>query len=193
MSPKRTILQGVVALLLTSMSLMAAGADLREVVVEKQDDRYKLRSETWFDADRDALYRILTDYEQFRKFTTAFVESRNVEPDEFGRPGFYTRMQGCVLMFCKSYIRAGHLILTPISDIIAVVDPELSNFKYARERWQLFPDGDGTLLIYTFEMEPDFWIPPLIGPYVVKRTLRNGGVNAVDRIEALAQGREPEF
>ena len=172
---------------------MAAGADIREVVVEKEDDGYKLRSETWFDADRDALYRILTDYEQFRKFTTAFVESHNVEPDEFGRPGFYTRMEGCVLMFCKSYIRAGHLVLTPISDIVAVADPELSNFKYARERWQLFPDGDGTLLIYTFEMEPDFWIPPLIGPYVVKRTLRNGGVNAVDRIEALAQGREPEF
>lgn len=185
--------QSIFACILLTWSMAVGGAELRDVVVEKSDERYKLRSETFLAADRESLYRILTDYDQFTKFTSTFAEARNVEPDKQGRPRFYTRMEGCVLLFCKSYIRAGHLELTPTSDIIAIVDPELSNFKYARERWQLIPDGDGTLLIYTFEMEPDFWIPPLIGPYVVKRTLRNGGNDAVDRIEALAQGREPEL
>jgi len=35
-------------------------------------------------------------------------------------------------------------------------------------------------------------VPPVIGPYYIKRTLRDGGRDAVDRIEALAQGREPK-
>lgn len=184
-------LAAVFVALLISAPLTAA--DLREVVVEKEKARYKLRSETYFDADVESLYRVLTDYDLFGKISSTFVEARNIEPDEQGRPRFYTRMEGCVLLFCKSYIRSGHLVLTPMSDIVAIVDPELSNFKFARERWQFIEDGDGTLLIYTFEMEPDFWIPPVVGPFVVKRALRRGGADAVDRIEALAQGREPEL
>lgn len=189
----RATLRGVVACVCLLFAGPSIGADLREVVVEKENDRYKLRSETYFDADRESLFRVLADYDQFRKFTSTFVEARNIEPDEQGRPRFYTRMEGCVLLFCKSYIRSGYLELTPVSDIVAIVDPELSNFKYARERWEFIEDGDGTLLIYTFEMEPDFWIPPIVGPFVVKRALRRGGTDAVDRIEALAQGKEPEL
>jgi hypothetical protein len=36
-------------------------------------------------------------------------------------------------------------------------------------------------------MEPDFFIPPLIGPWYLKRTLSQGGVRAVTRIERLAR------
>jgi hypothetical protein len=40
---------------------------------------------------------------------------------------------------------------------------------------------------YRLEMEPDFWVPPLIGPWYLKRTLSHGGVRAVSRIERLAR------
>jgi hypothetical protein len=32
----------------------------------------------------------------------------------------------------------------------------------------------------------------VIGPYIMKRVLRRGGTDAVDRIEALAQGKTPK-
>ena len=75
--------------------------------------------------------------------------------------------------------------------VVAVTDPERSNFKLATERWQLRPEKGGTLLIYEFDMEPDFWVPPVIGPFYIKRALMSGGSRAVERIEALATGREP--
>ena len=37
-------------------------------------------------------------------------------------------------------------------------------------------------------MVPDFWVPPVIGPFFIKRALQSGGEKAVDRIEALAKG-----
>jgi hypothetical protein len=37
------------------------------------------------------------------------------------------------------------------------------------------------------DMEPDFWLPPFVGPWFLKRTLLLGGVSAVERIEELAQ------
>ncbi len=165
---------------------------MRDVQVVLRDERYHLFSETYLDVSRAALYEVLTDFEQFEKFTSAIVEARNTEPDENGQPGFYTRMEGCVLLFCKSLIRNGYLILIPGLEIIAISIPEESDFKYSRERWQLIDFGNGTIMIYDFEMEPAFWVPPVIGPYVIQRALRSGAERAVDRIEKLAKAVEDE-
>jgi len=177
---------------LLCLAFPARGADLRDVSVEHVDDRYHLVSRAWFDASREDLFRVLTDYDRFHKFTSAFVETRDLAPDDAGRPQFFTRMEGCVLMFCKSMRRTGYLLLKPHREIVAIAYPETSDFHYSRERWRLEPEGDGTLMTYEFEMEPAFWVPPVIGPFLIKRELREGGIDAIDRIEAIAQGREPK-
>ena len=176
----------IVAVLLLLQGLTAVAAELRDVVVKKEGDRYHLTSTTYFEATQSQLYNTLIDFDKYPLFSSAFVEAENREPDEQGRPQFYTRMEGCAMLFCKTYIRVGYLELQPKFDIVAMVDPEESNFAYSRERWQLIPEGEGTLMIYDFEMEPGFWVPPIIGPYVIKRALRSGGSNAVNRIEAVA-------
>ena len=173
-------------------SFTSRSAELRDVQIELKDERYHLFSETYLDVSREALYGVLTDFEQFKKFTSAIVEARNTEPNEYGQPGFYTRMEGCVLLFCKSLIRNGYLILIPRLEIVAISIPEESDFKFSRERWQLIDFGDGTIMIYDFEMEPAFWVPPVIGPYVIQRALRSGAERAVDRIEKLAKAVEDE-
>ncbi len=167
-------------------------ADLRSVSVEQTESRYPLVSEAWFDAKREDLYRVLTNYDEFHRFTSAFVDTRNVEPDDEGRPRFYTRMEGCLLWFCKSFVRNGYLIEQRPHEIVAMSLPEESDFNYSRERWRLKDEDGGTLMIYDFEMEPSFWVPPVIGPFIIKRTLKAGGVDAIDRIEAIAQGKEPK-
>lgn len=174
------------------LPLAAGSADLRTVTVDLVDDRYHLESTAWFAVGRDKLYRTLTNYDLFEKFTSAFVETRNLPPDAQGRPRFYTRMEGCVLLFCKSMRRHGHLRLNPPHEIVAIADPDGSDFRYSRERWRLVEEDGGTLMTYNFEMEPAFWVPPVIGPFIIKRTLREGGIDAIDRIEAVAQGKEPK-
>ncbi len=184
-------LQAVVVLLLLQV-VPANSAELRDIVVEKIGDRYHLTSTTYFEASQSQLYKVLTDFEKYPLFSSAFVEAENREPDEKGRPGFYTKMEGCALMFCKTYIRVGYLELQPEHNIIAITDPEQSNFAYSRERWQLIPEGEGTIMIYHFEMEPGFWVPPLIGPYVIKRALKASGGAAVGRIETVALAYYPK-
>lgn len=181
-----------VAALLLLQGLPATAAELRKVLVEKDGDRYHLSSTTYFATTQSQLYHVLIDFDKYPLFASAFVEAENREPDEQGRPQFYTRMEGCVLLFCKAYVRVGYLELKPEYDIVAITDPEQSNFNYSRERWQLIPDGEGTILIYDFVMEPGFWVPPIVGPYVIKRALRSSGGSAVNRIEAVALGKLPE-
>lgn len=171
---------------------LAVPAEIRSIEVEREDDRYSLTSTVYFEASPDDLYRVLTDYDLFEQFSSAYVETRNMEQDEQGRPRFYARMQGCVLLFCRSFVREGYLLLTPKTEIVAIGEPGNSDFNYSRERWRLQREGEGTFMIYDFEMEPGFWVPPVIGPFVIKRSLRADGSDAINRIEALALGRTPE-
>jgi len=177
---------------LLAAAAAAAAADLRAISVVYEDDRYRLESEVWFEAGSEALYRVLTNFDDYERISSAFVEAYDVPPDEQGRPGFYTRMEGCLLFFCRSLERRGYLLLEPRRAIVAVTDPEQSDFKYCRESWRFEEDGEGTLLYYDFEMEPDFWVPPLIGPWIIKRTLEVDGRDAIGRIEAIALGRTPK-
>ena len=188
---RKTCLAGLCLVLSGALPFTASAADLKSIEVWKEGDRYHLISESLIGASQDALYAVLTDYEQFKHFTSAIVASNNVDAGEDGRPRFYTRMRGCVLLYCHTFVRRGYLLLIPKHDIVAVIDPEESDFEFSREQWQLISEGEDTLMIYQFEMEPGFWLPPYIGPFYLKRVLKSGSIRTIQRIEAIARGERP--
>ena len=77
----------IIAFLMTS--LPAGAAKLSGVEVELEDGRYRLTSKTHFDATESQLFSVLTNYDLFTQFTSAFAESKNREPEENGRPRGY--------------------------------------------------------------------------------------------------------
>jgi hypothetical protein len=186
------LLLSIIMVALLCVAAPAKSADLRSVTVDLEDGRYMLTSEAWLSVPPDALYRVLIDYDLFVKFSSYFIESRNLPPTVEGHPGFFTLTEACVLWFCKSFKRTGHLTFEAPFDIDAFVDPEVSDFEYSHETWRLAEKDGGTLMTYTFDMDPRFWVPPIVGPFLMKRALLKSGEDAITRIEAVAQGREPE-
>ena len=115
-------------------------------------------------------------------------ESRYLdEPAADGTPLVYTRMEGCMLWHCMTLERTERLETEAPGWIKSTALPEASNFKLATSEWVLEPHGAGTMMTYKLEMEPDFFVPPIIGPWYLKRTLSQGGLRAVTRIERLAR------
>ena len=174
-------------LLLVGAVLTAGAAEMRSVEVDRIDGRYIMRSEVHFAASVEAVYSVFANYDLSEQFSGAIVESRNIEPEEGGAPGFYVRNRGCVLFFCKSFERYGYVEREPFKVIRAKVDPERSDFHLSNESWRFESEGDGTVVTYDLEFEPKFWVPPVIGPYMIKRKLEDDGGDAVDRIESIAR------
>lgn len=172
-------------------SAPARGADLLDVSVEKEGDRYTMASRTYFEAPPEAVFEVLSDYDRFERISSIFEDVRFIAPAADGTPRAYTLVKGCVLFFCKTIERIEELHFTPPGRIVAEVEPEHSDFDYGRTEWRFLPSGSGTEVHYRMEMEPGFWVPPVIGPYIMKRSFRSDAVEALERIEALAQGREP--
>ncbi len=183
-------------LVVVSLALIATAAqaaDLRSVSIDRVDGVYTMHSVVWFDARIDAVYNVFLDWDLSEQFSSVVVEARNTGSDATGDRGFYTRNRACVLFFCKSVERYGAVEHEPLKFIRATVDAERSDFHLSNESWEFAEEQDGTLIVYRLEMRPKFWIPPVIGPYVLKRKMRNDGIEALDRIESIAQAWEPSL
>ena len=165
----------------------ATAAEMRSINVEHHKGRYTVSSEVWFDATLAQVFEVFRQWDLSTQFSSAIAESRDIAADEHGRPGYYVRNEGCLLFYCKSFVRQGHVELKINEELHAVANPELSDFKLSNETWTFVEENGGTVVTYRLLMEPDFWVPPGIGPYLIKRKFRNNGGDAIDRIEEIAQ------
>jgi hypothetical protein len=181
-------------LLLAAACYAPAGepATLRSIDVSRAKDRYQVVAYTHLDATPEAIYKVLLDFngDRYQRISAIYKESSYLPPDSDGTPLVYTRVEGCLMLFCRSMRRVERLEVVTPQFIRSKVVPERSDFKYALAEWTFEPEGSGTRLTYRMEIEPDFWLPPFVGPWFLKRTLLNGAPAAIDQIEVLAQGEQ---
>ena len=186
---------GWVALLLTgaALAMPLSAAVIHSLDVDREDGRYELVADTYLEAPAQAIFDVLVDYEDgaFGRISSVYKESDYLAPDEDGTPLVYTRMEGCLMFYCKSMERVERLEADAPNYIRTTAVPEESDFRYSRSEWELESVEGGTKVTYRLVMEPDFWVPPVVGPFVLKRTLMKGGTRAITRIEHLAKGLPP--
>ncbi len=166
----------------------ASAAELVSVSVERKGPRYFVESVSHYDASQRALMHVLLDYDNFHQVSSVFKEARYLAAADNGVRRGYTRVEGCVVFFCKSIERIDRIEVVDGPTIIATSEPEPDDFKYSRGSWRFDSADDARVTIhYSLEMEPGFWVPPIIGPYLMKRRLIDGAVDAMQRVEKRAQ------
>ena len=179
------------ALVVTMLALLAmqtaSGAQMRSVVLNTSNTWSTVASNQTSDATVDQVFEVFRTWDLSTEFSSAIVEARDEEADDQGRPQYYIRHKGCVLFFCLSFERNGYVELEKNEELRAYADPERSDFVKADETWTFEPDEGGTVVTYHLYMKPKFWVPPGVGPYFIKRKLKNDGGDAIDRIEVIAQ------
>lgn len=175
-----------------SWALLAIPASLDRVDVRHEDGRFHLEADSFLSAPPSAISAVLLDFEDdaYSQISEVYKESDYLEPDADGTPIVFTRVEGCLLVFCRSMSRVERLEVVSDTLIRSSVVPERSDFRYATSEWTLLPEDGGTRVSYRMALEPDFWMPPFIGPIFLRRVLLRGGIDAVERIEELAQEQQ---
>ena len=180
----------LLAVLLLLASGVATAAEMRSIDVRFEDGFYTLQSTAWFDAGLESTYEVFGTWDMSPEFSGAVVEARDIEPGADGRSGFFVLNRGCILFFCKSLKREGWVERERYTVLRAVADPERSDFEVCDETWTFVEADGGTIVNYHLNMRPGFWVPPGIGPYVIKHKLLRVVDGALDRIEVFAQERD---
>lgn len=185
---RRLRLFGLAALIAATA---ASTATIESLTVDDEDGIYRLHAETWLSASPESIQAVLTDYERFDRISSVYIEHGYLEPQPDGTPTVFTKMRGCVIRFiCRTLTRVERLEINEPTHIRTVTIPELSDFKHSVSEWRIEEDDSGSRMTYTLEMVPDFIVPWVIGPPLLKRKLESGGADAVDRIERLALAEE---
>jgi len=177
-----------VSLLLAILGMVygpVAGAlEINHVAVHKRGDVFRLEAETLVDAPPDFVYDVLTDFDHFHNLAAGMVATRYLEPDDQGGRLGYTEVASCVFVFCKRFEKVERIWATPKKSLVTVALPERSDFRVYATRWRVIEADGKTRLAFEASMQPDFWIPPLIGTWAVERKLR---------LTALEMGQVVEY
>ena len=151
--------------------------------------------EAWLEmqisAPSEKVYFMLTDFNRLSRLSDRITESRLVSGSS---PEYVVEIKstGCVLFFCKNLqqtqrvieIGDGHIM---VEDIIGK-----SDFAYADTLWHIRAHEDGTHIAFSTTMKPDFWLPPLLGPWLFKNKLLDETQSMIERIEALLAEKQHE-
>ncbi|HEX5339639.1 MAG TPA: hypothetical protein VFX47_02010 [Gammaproteobacteria bacterium] len=102
----------------------------------------------------------------------------------------YMETRACIGFFCRTLKQMQQFTELSSRDLVAVTLAQGSNVKQASSSWHLQADGKGTRLYWQTSLEPDFWVPPLIGSSLLRTTLLQQGERFMAGIERHS-GRFP--
>ena len=170
------------------MPLCALAGEILDVAVERFDQRYVVEIDARFAASPDRLRALLTDYSHLKRINDSIQRSEVIEVNSPLHHCVLTEADVCVAMFCKHIVQVQDVSVLPDGNILATVRPTRSDFSYGVARWDFWQEPNGTRMRFRSEIEPAFWVPPLIGPWLIQRALHAETLKSVNNLERLAEG-----
>jgi hypothetical protein len=164
----------------------AAAGQVYTALVTHQSGSYFVEVDTLTNAPEPAVRRLLTDYDHLGRVNSAIESSEILLERKAGDYQVRTVTKACVWFYCRRIRQVQNVIESQDGSITAVVIPEQSDFKHGYARINLWQEPTGTRVLIRSEVQPDFWIPPIIGPWIIKRKLRSEALETVNNLERVA-------
>ena len=164
---------------------LAVAATVLHTEVRHEAGRYAVALEVQLDAEPARVRALMTDYARLDRLSKTIVASRIVRATE-DAVRVRVDFRACVLIFCRTLRKTQEVREEPGGDIRSDYDPAESDFAFGREHWRIRAEGSGTRVRYDAELVPSFFVPPLIGPWIVKLKLRDELETTAARLEKFA-------
>jgi len=171
-------------------------ADIKTIEVNKENNLYHMHINATVHADLDNVIRIITDYENLPLINPYLKESKLLDNPEDERTTVNMLTEICVLFLCYNirHIQTFHFIEDGI--LFSRIIPEKSNFQAGWMRWEIKEMDSNkiypvTRIILDIEMVPDFFVPPVIGPYQIKKIMLEMTRDTILNLEKKAKTNPP--
>jgi hypothetical protein len=168
--------------------LPCQAADIRHLDVTRVGDRYHVEMDVLLNADAQRAYKVFADTRRLPEINPA-VQVARLLPEPGADRRLYTEVHLCVSVFCHTLHQVQDLGGGPGSGgwlLTADVLPERSELSFGHAEWHFANEGTRTDLRLQLEVEPSFWVPPLLGSWIVQRMLSEQAAVTSAGIERLA-------
>lgn len=159
-------------LLLAALSLSAAPPPARgDVRIESRDRAYVIRMSFDVEANADQVRSVLTDYRNPGRLSSA-VRGREIISQQGGVTRVSTELRGCAVFFCKT-MKLVQDVSESDDSVRADVVPDGGDFRSGYLLWSIAGKDSGHAHVdFEAVMEPGFFVPPLIGDFLIRSALQ---------------------
>lgn len=170
-------------------SPLLPAAHVVNLAVNDKQGIYQLALDVILNARPVDVHYVITDYAHIYRIDPSIVESNIISRPDKSVTRVRTLINDCILFFCQPILRVEDVRQVDHDDIDSVVVPRLSNVKSGVAHWRIHAMGDKTRISYHMTLDPGFFTPPLIGPHVVEKKLKDETLVCFNNIERIARIR----
>jgi len=157
-----------------------------EIEINEQSGVYQIKVVALIAAPANYVRYVLTDYRHIYRLNPSIIESEVLEQYDDGSVSVRTKVIGCAAYFCEELDRVEKVRMLPSGDLHAEIIPELSQFKSGQTHWRIKQLGDYCEVTYLSDMEPDIYIPPVVGKFLIKKSIREGLHTSFTNLEKVS-------
>jgi len=143
-----------------------------EIEINEQSGVYQIKVVALIAAPASYVSYVLTDYTHIHRLNPSIIESEVLQQYDDGSANVRTKVIGCAAYFCEELDRVEKVRILPSGGLYAEIIPELSQFKSGKTHWTIKPLDDYCEVSYLSDMEPDIYIPPVVGKFLIKKSIR---------------------
>lgn len=169
------------------LPLAVLGAEQPEVDVRRERDHYFVQVDARIEAPAARVMAVLEDFGGLSRLHESITRAEVLTVQD-GRSRVRVQLYDCLLLFCMALNQTLIYETDPEAKALtATMDPAGSDFSDGRMHWALREESPGlTWLHYEADVVPDFWIPPFIGPWLMKRKFGKAALEITESLGRLA-------
>lgn len=186
----RFYLSILLIILCLSFSAVADSLNLNDIVVLEKDGVYHINITTEIAAAEEHVRQVLTDYIHIYRLSDSIIKSKVFESSVDEKTLIETVILCDIPVVCKEVTLVEEVSTLESGNLQTVILPEKSDFRSGKAVWAITAKGEKTQLTYQASIEPDFFIPPILGTQMVIAKMRNEYKTALYHIEHIARINE---
>ena len=142
----------------------------REINITEINGVYHIEVNVKLDVAADYVRDVLLDVAHIYRLNPSIIASEVIESQNSNESWVRTRVLCCVPAFCREVERVDAIRALPSGEIQSKIIPSLSDFSSGKSVWKITSiDDNRTHLYLQASIEPEFYIPAMIGVNVVKK------------------------
>ncbi len=192
------VLRAVLLLLLWGTAQTTVAAEVAAIKVTRNGDRFDTHALIVLDASPRAVFEALQDYAQLPSFNPDIRTARVLGKQANGDVQVDTEIHACVAFFCKTVHQEQIMHATPRADggvVTSRILPRKGDFNRYSGRWNVTACGNGrasACMHLDLSFTPDFWVPPVIGPWLIRARMQHDAAASSVGLEKLARKLDQE-
>jgi hypothetical protein len=171
-------------------------AQVLDVQVTRDGGRFLIGMHIAIDGAAPEVFLALQDYAAMPRYNHDLRAVRIEATSEPNRVRLFTTAHTCVLLFCKTVQQEE--VMTATADASGgVLEADLVREHGAFEghgRWTVRPCGvqqSPACMDIRIELAPAFWVPPIIGPWLIRRKMYEEARQSSVGLEQMVQAALP--